>query len=171
MVDQKEKMAKVRAAKKPAQNKSIHPNVLELDDEHPLTAKNVKDWINWNKDKLPELKRAARMKEKGSIAKLASAEGYVRVMQKYLKDGDWVDDFYGEYQEKKIQRRCLAQGYYWYGPKKGQPKFQVGVYYPLLGRVYTQEMFDAERAEDEEHGRNKPRKKRKRNKRAMEEKT
>ena len=95
MVDQKEKMAKVRAAKKPAQNKSIHPNVLELDDEHPLTAKNVKDWINWNKDKLPELKRAARMKEKGSIAKLADVESYIRNINGYLRGGQWVDDFYG----------------------------------------------------------------------------
>jgi hypothetical protein len=103
LVDQKEKMAKVRAAKKPAQNKSIHPNVLELDDEHPLTAKNVKDWINWNKDKLPELKRAARMKEKGSIAKLADIESYIRNLNGYLRGGQWVDDFYGREQERKIK--------------------------------------------------------------------
>ena len=170
-----ERLAKVRENRKkedPNYGKSgLHESLRYLPDDAFLNPTKVKKWIKTQKDIIRTESAAVRQKVKGSIAKLASAEGYVRVMQKYLKDGDWVDDFYGEYQEKKIQRRCLAQGYYWYGPKKGQPKFQVGVYYPLLGSVYTQEMFDAERAEDEEHGRNKPRKKRKRNKRAMEEKT
>lgn len=170
-----ERLAKVRENRKkedPNYGKSgLHESLRNLPDDAFLHPTKVKKWIKTQKDIIRTERAAVRQKVKGSIAKLASAEGYVRVMQKYLKDGDWVDDFYGEYQEKKIQRRCLAQGYYWYGPKKGQPKFQVGVYYPLLGSVYTQEMFDAERAEDEEHGRNKPRKKRKRNKRAMEEKT
>ena len=44
--------------------------------------------------------------------------------------------------EHKVGRRCIAQGYYWYGPKKGQPKFEVGVFYPMLGTTYTQEMYD-----------------------------
>ena len=34
---------------------------------------------------------------------LQSHEGYVREMQSYLKHGDWVSNFYGEYQEKKIR--------------------------------------------------------------------
>ena len=63
-------------------------------------------------------------------------------LQRYLRDGDWVDNFYGEYQENKILRRCTTQAYYWSGPKKGEPKFDVGTYYPMLCCVYTQEMFN-----------------------------
>ena len=60
------------------------------------------------------------------------------------KDGDWIDMSYGEHQQHKIKYRCTSQSYYWWGPKKGEPKFDVGTYYPLLGCVYTQEMCDAD---------------------------
>ena len=43
------------------------------------------------------------MDVKGAKAKLHSKEGYVRNMQHYLKHGDWIDNFYGEYEEKKVQ--------------------------------------------------------------------
>ena len=98
-----EKMAKVRAAKQPAKNKSIHPNVLELEDEHPISAKNVKDWIAWNQDKLPELKRQVRLKERHSMSKLADIESYIRNLRSYLKGGQWMDNFYGREQERKVK--------------------------------------------------------------------
>ena len=167
-----EKAREARAEKNPDYGKSgLAVSIRDLPDEHMLSPKKVKQWIKTQKDLLKSEKASIRLKVKGAEARAATHQGYIRSMERYLRDGDWTDMFSGEYQEKKMSRRCIAQGYYWYGPKKGQPKFQVGVYYPLLGSVYTQEMFDAERAEDEEHGRNKPRKKRKRNKRAMEEKT
>ena len=83
-----------------------------------------------------------KRKVTGSEAQLAIHKGYLRNLQRYLRDGDWVDGFYGEYQDKKILYHCKAQSYYWSGPKKGEPKFDVGTYYPLLGCVYTQEMFN-----------------------------
>ena len=46
--------------------------------------------------------------------------------------------------KKKIGYICRGQAYYWTGPKKGEPKFNVGTYYPLLGTVYSQEMYDAD---------------------------
>ena len=49
-------------------------------------------------------------------------------MQKYLRSGDWVDSFYGPHEEKRITYTCKALGYYWYGPKKGQPKRDVNTY-------------------------------------------
>jgi len=39
-----------------------------------------------------------------------------------------------------VKKRCVALAYYWYGPKKGQPKRTVGVLYPDLGYVWTEEM-------------------------------
>lgn len=103
MVDIHERMAKVRAARKPAENKSIHEEVLKLPDDHALSAKNVKEYIAWNKDKLPELKRQVRNKDKGSIAKLADVESYIRNLRGYLRGGQYLDDFYGKEQERKIK--------------------------------------------------------------------
>ena len=50
-------------------------------------------------------------------------------MQKYLRDGDWVDDFYGEHQQNKINYYCIAMAFH----DDGTPKRNVGVYYPDLG--------------------------------------
>ena len=61
---------------------------------------------------------------KGAEAQLSSHEGYIRNMQKYLRDGDWIDDFYGEYQQSKIRHRCIAVAY----DDDGFPKRTVGVF-------------------------------------------
>ena len=137
-----ERLAKARekrAAANPDYGMSgIHESIREL---HP---KKVKAWIKTQKDLLRTEKASARQNVKGAIARAANHEAYIRSCNRYLRDGDWTDNFYGEYQEKKIVRRCVAQAYYWYGPKKGEPKFDVGTYYPLLGQVYTQEMYNEE---------------------------
>ena len=43
MSDKVDKMAKVRAAKKPAEYKNVHPDVKALDDDDYLSLKNVKE--------------------------------------------------------------------------------------------------------------------------------
>jgi CTP:phosphocholine cytidylyltransferase-like protein len=66
---------------------------------HKLSFKKVRSWIKTNKAKLPLLKKAVRQKERGSIAKLAITEGYISNMESYLRNGIWLDLFYGEDQE------------------------------------------------------------------------
>ena len=139
------KAREVRAAKNPDYGKSgLSENLQNLPDAHPLNPKKVRQWIRTQKDLLRSEKQAIKQNIKGAIARAKSHEGYIRSMHKYLRDGDWIDVFYGEHQEKKITRRCIALGYYWYGPLKGQPKRDVGTFYPDLGCVYTQEMFEEE---------------------------
>ena len=106
---------------------------------------------------------------KGAFARRLLHEGYVRNMQRYLRDGDWVDYFYGEHQEKRMTRVCRAQAYYFTGPKKGEPKFDVGVYYPLLGTVYSQEMYNADNGVEDANVQ-KTKRRRKRNKGTVEAK-
>ena len=140
-----EKAREQRKAKNPDYGMSgIHESLRNLPDVHPLHPNKVKEWIKSQKDLASSARSNARRKVKGALAQVGIHEGYLRNLQRYLQHGDWVDDFYGEYQEKKIRRRCTAQAYYWFGPNKGQPKFDVGTYYPLLGYVYTQEMFNEE---------------------------
>ena len=141
-----ERLAKAREKRKeknPDYGQSALPPALkDLPEDHPRHPKKIKEWIKTQKDLASAVRGEVRQKIKGAEAQLAIHEGYIKHMQKYLRDGDWIDDFYGEHQENKITRRCTAQGYYWYGPKKGEPKFDIGVYYPYLGCVYTLEMFE-----------------------------
>ena len=98
-----ERLAKAREAKGPAQHQNIHPEVLASPDDHFLSLKNVRSWIKSNKEQLSSLRGEVRRDVKGAKAKFHSVEGYIRHMQHYLKHGDWIDNFYGEYEEKKVQ--------------------------------------------------------------------
>ena len=141
-----EKAREARAAKNPDYGQSnIHESLRNLPEDHRAHPKKVRKWIKTQKELAASERRSAKQGVSGAYAKQSTHEGYVRNLVKYLRDGDYVDDFYGEYQEKKVSRRCVAQGYYFDGPKKGQPKFDVGVYYPMLGTKYTQEMYNDEK--------------------------
>ena len=155
------KAREVRASKNPDDGQSgLHPTLRDLPDDHPAHPKKVKLLIKTQKDLAASERRSVKQGVKGAYSRQCTHEGYVRNLVKYLRDGDYVDVFYGEYQEHKVGRRCIAQGYYWYGPKKGQPKFDVGVFYPMLGTTYTQEMYD----EDNGVVREPPKKKRRKRK-------
>ena len=137
------KAREARAVKNPDYGKSgIAENLRNLPDDHQLSPAKVKDWIKVQKDYVKAERSAVRQKIKGAEARLASHEGYVRNMQRYLRDGTWIDMFYGEHQQNRIRNRCVAMAYYWYGPRKGQPKRDVGTFYPDMGCTYTQEMLE-----------------------------
>ena len=145
------KAREARAEKNPDYGKTnIHESLRDLPDDYPITPKKVKVWIKTQKELTSMERKNEKADVKGATARKASHEAYVRNLLKYLKDGDYVDTFYGEHQDKIISNRCIAQAYYWEGPKKGEPKFDVGTYYPLLGTVYTQEMFNEDRGISDE---------------------
>ena len=103
-----ERLEKARAAKAPAKNESIHPSVLALDDENMLSVKNVKSWIKTQKELMTTLRNEVRRDVKGAKAKLADADGYIRHMRHYLKHGDWCNDFYGHYEDKRIKWQTIV---------------------------------------------------------------
>ena len=143
-----ERLAKAREAKlekNPDYGKSsIHKSLRNLPDEHQLSPSKVKHWITVQKDYASAERAAVKQKVKGADAKLSNHEGYIRNMQRYLRDGDWADMFFGEQQQNRIRNKCVALSYYWYGPKKGEPKRDVGTFYPDMGCTYTQEMLEEE---------------------------
>ena len=164
-----EKARKARAAKNPNYGQSsIHESLRDLPDDAPINPKKVKKWIKTQKELASAERRNEKSGVKGATGRRSSHEAYIRNMQKYLRDGDWVDLFYGEHQEKKIGYICRGQAYYWDGPKKGEPKFNVGTYYPLLGTVYSQEMYNADNGVENADVQKTKTRKRKRNKRAVE---
>ena len=163
-----EKARQARAEKNPDYGQSgIHESLRDLPDDYPINPKKVKQWIKTQKELASAERRAHKAGVKGAYARMNDHEGYVKHMKTYLRTGDWVDSFYGEHQEHKTRYRCIAQAYYWEGPKKGEPKFNVGTYYPLLGTVYTQEMYNEDWS-IENADVQKTKRKRKRNKRSVE---
>ena len=151
-----EKAREARAAKNPDYGQSgIHESLRNLPEDHRAHPKKVKQWIKTQKELAASERRAVKQGVKGAYSKQCTHEGYVRNLVKYLRDGDYVDDFYGEYMEHKTGKRCVAMAYH----ADGTPKRSVGVWYPDIG-TYTQEMYD----EDHNIVREPPKKKRKKRK-------
>ena len=106
-----ERLAIAREKRKlanPPKLEHVHPNVRALEDDSPLSYKNVMAWIRYNKEQIPGLRKNVRMGAKGSIAKLADIEGYIRNLQTYIRTGTYIDMFYGADQEKKVRYRTIV---------------------------------------------------------------
>ena len=162
------KAREARAAKNPDYGQSgIHESLRDLPDDAPINPKKVKQWIKTQKDLASAERRANKAGVKGALARMMDHEGYVKHMKTYLRTGDWVDSFYGEHQEKRVRYRCIALAY----DKNGDPKRNVGTFYPDIGIMWTQEMQDEERGisrGNDERPKRKRRTTRKRGKRAVE---
>ena len=136
-----EKAREARAAKNPDYGQSsIHASLRDLPDDHPAHPKKVKLWIKTQKELAASERKSAKQGVKGAYSKQCIHEAYVRNLVKYLRDGDYVDMFYGEYMEHQIKRKCVAMAY----ESDGTPKRDVGVWYPDIG-TYTQEMYNEDR--------------------------
>ena len=92
-----------RLRENPPKYANIHSTVLEKRDEHPFSRKKVVQWIKTQKSLLSSERGNVRRKVKGAEAKVADHTAYIRHCEWYLRNGDWIDDRYGEYQEKKTK--------------------------------------------------------------------
>ena len=112
----KERMAALRAKRKPPKLKGVHPSVLELPDDNTFSHKNIKKWIETqqgiakaagmiersrNRD-VPQKERDKKMRER------YAAEGYIRAMQRYLRTGDWDNMYFGEYEDHLTKLTVIA---------------------------------------------------------------
>ena len=114
--EQLDKMAKVRAAKKPPAYKNIHPDVKDLPDDNTLSVKNVKEWEQHNKDRVKALKYKIRRMDKGKEKtllerELGNREVYLMNIAKYFDTSVWLDLFYGKDQEHKTKYKTIAYAY------------------------------------------------------------
>ena len=114
--EQLDKMAKVRAAKKPPAYKNIHEDVKNLPDDNTLSVKNVKEWEKHNKERVKELKYKIRRMEKGKERtllerELGNREVYIMNIARYFDTSVWLDLFYGKDQEHKSRWRTIAYAY------------------------------------------------------------
>ena len=117
MEEQKlDKMAKVRAAKKPPSYKNIHEDIKALPDDNTLSVKNVKEWEKHNKERVKELKYKIRRMDKGKEKtlferELGNRETFLANIVRYFDTSVWLDLFYGKDQQHKTTWRTLAYAY------------------------------------------------------------
>lgn len=125
-----------RLKENPPQYKSIHPSVLAKGDDDQWSHLKVKEWIKTQKSLAASERANVRAKIKGAEAKLAGTTGYIRNMETYLRTGEWLDLFWGEYGQNKCKVVCLVMAYY----ANGKPKRQIGTWYPDIMDEWTKEM-------------------------------
>ena len=131
-----ERLAKARAAKGESKNLSLHKDIRNLEEDHPISPTKVKKWLKSNKEALAAAKKDAKTDKKAN-ARVGQLETYVTNMERYLRTGVWLDLCYGENQEHKVRRRVTTLAY----DKDGNVKREVGVIYPDIGE-YTREMYE-----------------------------
>ena len=139
---QKIRLEKMRAKRKVPEYKNVHKYVLALDDEEPYSFKNVKVWIKHNKELVSMLTAQARNKEmppkdkQQALMQADDKKAYIRYIEHYIKTGDWIGMFSGQEETKRVIPKCVAMAYY----PDGTPKRTVGVFYPDIRIVWSQEM-------------------------------
>ena len=131
-----ERLAKARAARKTAPPSNVHPSVLALEPDHPLSLQSVRNNIRTTREKITAERQNLRMGAKGAEARIASMEGYIRHLNAYITNGDYIDDFYGEEQQHKVNHVCLHPSY----NQHGDIKRTVGTWYRDIANVWTKEM-------------------------------
>jgi len=130
-----------RMRENPPEYKSIHPSVLAKGDDHEWSHLKVKQWIKTQKDLLAAEKRNVRSNTKGAIAKVAAIQGYIRNLETYLRTGEYLDMFWGEYAQNKCKQVCVVMAY----NPDGSPKRNIGTWYPDIQCEWTKEMDLEER--------------------------
>ena len=137
----RDQLTKARSKKKTAEYKNVYPSVLTKPDDDPLSLKSIKKSIKHNKEKSAAFLTNSRRRgttPKQSIADKINADGakaYIRMMEHYLRTGDWISDFMGDDEEKKTQWKCVAMAYH----EDGTPKRTKGVWYPDIQTIWTSE--------------------------------
>ena len=112
----KKRMAELRARKKPAKMVGVHSSVLELPDDHMLSYKKIKKWIESQEGKArsagqTERSKSSEMSNKkrnAAMRQRMDAQGYVRAMKRYLRTGDWDNIYYGEHEQNLIKWKVIA---------------------------------------------------------------
>ena len=134
----RDQLSKARSKRTPAEYKNIHPKVLEIPDDDPLSLKSIKKSIKHSKDRAAAY--SVNSRRRGVTPKQAitdsinsdNTKAYIRFMEHYLRTGDWISDFMGDDEEKKTQWKCVAMAYH----ADGTPKRSKGVFYPDINMVW-----------------------------------
>lgn len=112
----KQRMAELRARKKPPKMAGVHPSVLALPDDHYLSYKKIKQWIDTQEGKArsagqTERSKSTEMSQKkrnAAMRERMDALGYIRAMKRYLRTSDWTSMYYGEHEQNLTKWKVIA---------------------------------------------------------------
>ena len=103
-----ERLAKARAARGITGTKNVHPDVLALPEDHPLSYKKVKEWLDYNQDYLKSIKAQRDSNDRDQRREYQIAETYVKNLKTYIRDNVWNDHRYGKKMENKMEWVVIA---------------------------------------------------------------
>lgn len=131
-----ERLAKAREAKKPAAMLTVHESLRDIPDTDPFAPARVRGWIRNQSLMLKSMRSMKDSKDPKERAAYIDTEIYLANLQAYLRTGVYLDNRWGAERQHRVTQRCVGMAYY----ADGTPKRTVGVWYPDIGGVYTQEM-------------------------------
>lgn len=132
------RLAEARAKRGHDGSASVHVTLRDMDEEHPLHWKKVKEWIKEVQEERNAKKALRLSKDRKDRAEYQRLDTYLSNLKKYLDTGVYFDHRYGRHMQGKMTPICLTMAYY----SDGEPKRSVGTYYPDLGEEWTREMQD-----------------------------
>ena len=110
------RMAALRAKRKPPKMVGVHPSIVALPDDHMLSYKKIKQWIDTQESKArsagqTERSKSTEMSQKkrnAAMRERMDAQGYIRAMKRYLRTGDWDNMYYGEHEQNLTKWKVIA---------------------------------------------------------------
>ena len=112
----KQRMAALRAKRKPPKLTNVHHTVKALPDDNTLSYVNVKKWIKTQEGvvksaRITERSRSGDISQKDKDKAMRTrmgAQSYIRSIKNYISTGDWSSMYYGEFEEQLMQWRTVA---------------------------------------------------------------
>ena len=113
----RQKMAKLRAMRKPPKLANVHQTVKSLPESNTLSYVNVRSWIKTQES----IVKTARITERSIKSEVSQkdkdkamrtrmgAQSYIRSIKNYITTGDWSSMYYGEFEEKLMQWTTVAE--------------------------------------------------------------
>lgn len=130
-----ERLAKAREKRGFDGSASVHPTLLDYDEDYPLHWKKVKSWIKELADEVKSKKNLRHSKDSKERGHLIDLETYLGNLKRYIDTGVYMDFRYGRHREGRMQTIVTTMAY----NLDGSPKRTVGWIYPDCGE-YTMEM-------------------------------
>jgi len=131
-----ERLAAARIAKGHDGSKSVNENIRDMDEEHPLHWKKVREWIKEISIELKGKRNLKDSKVRTERSEYITLDIYLANLKNYLTSGVYDDNRYGRHREGKMNRVCTTMAY----NLDGSPKRTVGTFYQDIGIVWTNEM-------------------------------
>ena len=112
----KQRMAALRAKRKPQKLANVHHTVKALPDDNTLSYMNVRKWIKTQEGvvkstRITDRSRSGDIPQKDKDKAMRTrigAQSYIRSIKNYISTGDWSTMYYGEFEDQLMQWVTIA---------------------------------------------------------------